>query len=405
MREGWKTVKLGDVCRIIGGGTPSKANSSFYVGDIPWATVRDMKAEVLTKTECLISKEAVTQSATNIIPRNNVIIATRVGLGKVCLFVKDTAINQDLRGVIPKDPQKLDVRFLLRWFQSIAKTIEDEGTGLTVKGVKLPFVKSLPIPLPPLPEQKRIVAILDEAFEGIGRAVANAEKNLANARELFESYLNAVFTQKGEGWVERKLGDVCGITSKLVDPRKSEFLDLPHIGAGNIVSMTGELVDVRTAREENLKSGKFIFNHKMVLYSKIRPYLMKACRPDFNGLCSADVYPLTPNTAKLDRDFLFYLFISQHFTDYAIAGSARAGMPKVNRDHLFGYRVFLPNISEQKRAAAQFDKFSSETQRLEAIYQQKLTALAELKQSLLQKAFSGELTADTVEKVTDEVVA
>ena len=95
MREGWKTKPLGDVCRVIGGGTPSKANNSFYVGDIPWATVRDMKAEVLIKTEYKISNEAVTQSSTNIIPRNNVIIATRVGLGKVCLLTQDTAINQD----------------------------------------------------------------------------------------------------------------------------------------------------------------------------------------------------------------------------------------------------------------------------------------------------------------------
>ena len=91
----------------------------------------------------------------------------------------------------------------------------------------------------PLPEQQRIVGILDEAFDGIATAKANAEKNLQNARALFESHLQSVFTQRGEGWVEKKLSEVCAITSTLVDPRRKEFLDLTHVGAGNIESNTG----------------------------------------------------------------------------------------------------------------------------------------------------------------------
>ena len=165
----WRHTPLGDVCTIIGGGTPSKKNSAFYSGGIPWATVRDMANEVLAATEHSITGDAVRQSSTNIIPAGNVVIATRVGLGKVCLLEHDTAINQDLRGVVPKDSDILDVRYLFRWFQSKSGEIENAGTGLTVKGVKLPFIKSLQISLPPLPEQQRIVAILDEAFEGIGQ--------------------------------------------------------------------------------------------------------------------------------------------------------------------------------------------------------------------------------------------
>ena len=171
-----------------------------------------------------------------------------------------------------------------------------------------------------------------------------------------------------------------------------------------MISLTGELVEIKTAREEGLKSSKFTFDDKMVLYSKIRPYLMKVCKPNFEGLCSADVYPLTPIAEWLDRNFLFYLLISRHFTDYAIAGSARAGMPKVNRDHLFSYSVYLPKVAEQKRISAKLDEIRTQTQRLETIYQQKLDALAELKQSILQKAFSGELTA-LPERELEEAVA
>jgi type I restriction enzyme S subunit len=103
---GWKDKTLGEVCNVIGGGTPSKANSKYYDGDIYWATVRDMKGEVISDTEHKITKEAVKNSSTNIIPKGNVVIATRVGLGKVCLIENDTAINQDLRGVVPINPKK-----------------------------------------------------------------------------------------------------------------------------------------------------------------------------------------------------------------------------------------------------------------------------------------------------------
>ena len=178
MNVGWQTKKLGEVCAVIGGGTPPKGRKDFYSGDIHWATVRDMRREVISETEFKITKEAVKCSSTNVIPKGNVVIATRVGLGKICLLEHDTAINQDLRGIIPHNPQVLSVGFLYWWLKNIAHVIEEEGTGATVKGVKLPFIKSLPIPLPPLPEQHRIVAILDEAFKCIATAKANTEKNL-----------------------------------------------------------------------------------------------------------------------------------------------------------------------------------------------------------------------------------
>jgi len=240
-------------------------------------------------------------------------------------------------------------------------------------------------------EQRRIVGILDEAFEGIAIAKTNAEKNLQNARALFESHLQSVFTQRGPGWFEKRLGDICGITSTLVDPRKKDFLELIHVGAGNIESKTGVFVDLKTAREEGLISGKFSFDQSMVLYSKIRPYLMKVARPDFQGLCSADMYPLAPSPKEITRDYLFHLLLSKDFTEYAIQGSARAGMPKVNREHLFEFRVWLPSVKAQKELAANLDELHEETQRLGAIYSQKLAALDALKQSLLHQAFAGQL--------------
>ncbi|MCT7969701.1 restriction endonuclease subunit S [Laspinema sp. D1] len=313
--------------------------------------------------------------------------------------VKDNIWITDNAFYISEFTEEFDLKFLeyLLKTRNLRKTANQAAQPV----ISYQTIKDIILVIPPLPEQKQIVAILDEAFEGIDAAIANTEKNLANARELFESYLNGVFTQKGEGWVEKTLQEVCSITSNLVDPRTPEFLDLPHIGAGNIISLTGELKEVKTAREEGLKSGKYTFNESMVLYSKIRPYLMKVCRPELEGICSADVYPLLPKEEELSRNYLFYLLISQDFTQYAISGSDRAGMPKVNRDHLFRYRISLPSLSKQVMLAKKLDDMAIETQRLESIYQRKLEALKELKQSILEKAFTGELTSDTAKEVTD----
>jgi type I restriction enzyme S subunit len=167
----WKTVQLGDVCELIGGGTPSKKNAAYYGGEISWATVRDMHSDILSKTELQITELGLQNSSSKVIPANNIVIASRVGLGKVCLLTQDTAINQDLRGVIPKKPNTIDVRYLFYWFKDIAPTIISAGRGATVHGVTLPFLKSLEIPLPPLAEQQRIVAKLDAAFAEIDKAI------------------------------------------------------------------------------------------------------------------------------------------------------------------------------------------------------------------------------------------
>ncbi len=253
------------------------------------------------------------------------------------------------------------------------------------------FIEAYNIPVPPVAEQQHIVGILDEAFEGIATAKANAEQNLRNARALFESHLDSALTESGPGWEERRFDEVCSITSTLVDPRKDEYRQLIHVGAGNIQPKTGALIELKTGQEEGLISGKFLFDESMVLYSKIRPYLMKVARPDFSGLCSADMYPLSPNPDVANRDFLFHLLLSKHFTDYAILGSARAGMPKVNREHLFEFRVSLPSVKVQQRIASGLDKLHEDTKRLASLYVAKLQQLDALKKSLLHQAFGGQL--------------
>lgn len=191
--EDWKEKSLGEVCDVIGGGTPSKSNGSFYNGNIHWATVRDMKGEYLTDTEHKITQDAIKQSSTNIIPKGNVVIATRVGLGKVCLLRYDTAINQDLKGIIPKKTNELSVDFLFRWFKSISNKIIEEGTGATVQGVKMPFIKSLKISFPSLTTQQFLVQKLDALSSETKRLESIYLQKLNDLEELKKSILQKAF--------------------------------------------------------------------------------------------------------------------------------------------------------------------------------------------------------------------
>lgn len=399
-KAGWQTKKLGDVCDVIGGGTPSKGKAyvAFYSGDIRWATVRDMKSDLISDTEFKITKEAVKASATNVIPKGNVVIATRVGLGKVCLIEHDTAINQDLRGIVPKDAGKLVVPFLFWWLKSVAHLIVREGTGATVQGVKLPFIKSLSIPTPPLPEQQRIVAILDEAFEGIATATANAEKNLNNARELFDAHVQRFLFSTEAGWEEKKLADV--VSELITVPfgsmlHKSDYVDdgIPVVNpqnmiGGKIIPLKKTMVSVQTKD----RMAKYCLRENDIVIA--RRGEMGRCgivdKTHAGWLCGTGSMVMR---LKVNANVQYIAQLLQASTvRKRLEGNAiGATMSNLNQAILLSVKFRLPPVHTQQAIIAKLDELSTETKKLEAIYQQKLVALDELKKSILHQAFSGQL--------------
>jgi len=396
MKKGWQTKTLGELLAVLRNGVNCKqdrsgsgdkvsriesiSDATFDIERVGYAQLKEQDKERfrLQHGDILFSH-----------------INSAINVGKTAVFDSDEEVYHGVNLLLMRPSSEVtssyiehSLKFLFQtgYWRGVCKQSVNQASvnQQDISRVRVSFPTSLE-------EQQRIVGLLDEAFASLATAQAHAAQNLQNARELFESHLNAVFTQRGEGWVEKTLSDICEISSSLVDPREKQFLDLPHVGGANIESKTGALIDIKTAREEGLISGKFAFEDTTVLYSKIRPYLMKVARPGFHGLCSADIYPMSPKAGQVDRDYLFHLMLSKHFTDYANIRSARAGMPKVNREHLFQYRTFLPSIAKQKELVTQLDALSAETQRLTRIYEQMLAALAALKKSLLHQAFNGEL--------------
>ncbi|MCU1271984.1 MAG: restriction modification system specificity domain protein [Acidobacteriaceae bacterium] len=399
MNNGWKAKNLGDVCHVIGGGTPSKAIANYYSGEIPWATVRDMRHDVIADTECKITTDAVKNSATNIIPRGNVVIATRVGLGKVCLLHQDTAINQDLRGIIPKDPKAPLVRYLFWWLKNIAELIVAEGKGATVQGVTLPFVKALQIPLPPLPEQRRIVGTLDEAFEGIATAKANAARNLQNAAALFQSHLESIFTRRREGWVETTLGDICrfenGDRGKNY-PKRAEYAasGIPWINTGHIqpdgTLSESEMNFISPQKYKSLRSGKI--QPGDLVYCLRGATLGKTAlvEPFTEGAVASSLVIIRPGK-QLDRRFLYYFLTSPPGQRLIKLYDNGAAQPNLGAKSVAKYTISVPTRAEQESIVQKLVALAAETQRLASLYKQKVTALESLKKSLLHQAFTGKL--------------
>ncbi|MEW6077300.1 MAG: restriction endonuclease subunit S [Thermodesulfobacteriota bacterium] len=248
------------------------------------------------------------------------------------------------------------------------------------KRVPKEFIEKYPLPLPLLPEQKRIVAILDEAFEGIAKAVANTEKNLANARELFEGYLDSVFKTKSKTWDQKKLGDVCeNLDSKRVPITKSKRKagEIPYYGASGVVDYVAD----------------YLFDEDLLLVSEDGANLLARTYPIAFSISGKS---WVNNHAHVLR---FLNFASQRFFEYYLNSISLApyvsGMaqPKLNQKALNSISVPFPKINIQRELVEKLDDLSGHVKQLDAIYQQKLAALAELRQSLLQKAFSGELTA------------
>ena len=252
-----------------------------------------------------------------------------------------------------------------------------------------------------IPEQKRIVAILDEAFLRISQAVANAEKNLINARELFESYLNNIFSKKGEGWAENSLAELGNITSSKRIYKK-EYTD-----SGIPFYRTKEVKEKANGR--NITTELFISEER---YSEIKQKFGVPQKGDILLTAIGTIGEMfvvdgqddfyfkdgnvlwLKNFQSVNSYFLRYVLMS--FVESLKRLSHGAAYNALPIEKLKNHIVYLPSADEQKNVVSKLDALQVETKNLETIYQKKLIALTEFKQSILQKAFAGELTTDTI---------
>jgi type I restriction enzyme S subunit len=268
------------------------------------------------------------------------------------------------------------------------------GGAVGQQRVPKEFVESYLIPVPPLPEQQRIVGILDEAFEGIATAKANAEKNLQNARAVFESHLQAVFTQCGEGWVDTTIGQQI----RFIDYRGKTPVKTAS-GLRLITAKNVKMGHLQEAPTEFIAPASYaawmtrgIPRMGDVLFTTEAP-LANVAQLDTNEKVAfaQRIIIMQSDKTKLDSTFLKYLLLSGPVQQRIRAKGTGATVQGIKARLLKTIEISFPPLADQQQIVTKLDSLRDETQSLESIYQQKLAALEALKKSLLHQAFTGAL--------------
>ncbi|MFA7122469.1 MAG: restriction endonuclease subunit S [Candidatus Delongbacteria bacterium] len=379
----WEVRKLGDVAKIMYGYTESANINEIGPKFLRITDIQDSYVNWDTVPYCKINESDFKKHKL----RDGDIVFARTGATTGKSYLLENPPDSVAASYLIKvhlENTTLKPEFLYQYFQSgeYWDIIKIGKTGSTLGGFNATKLSELEIPIPPLDEQKRIVAILDEAFSAISTAKENAEKNLKNAKELFESYLYNIFEKKGKDWEEKKLGEVAEYV------KISNDKNLPYVGLENIESGTGKFIG--SLEPLVVKSSTFYFTDKHVLYGRLRPYLNKVLLPEFEGHCSTEIFPILAKK-NLDRRFLSLWLMYKKTMDSINATCTGARMPRANMNAVLDFVIPFPPLKEQQRIVAKLDALSEQTKKLEAVYAKKIADLDELKKSILQKAFRGEL--------------
>ncbi|HUX60364.1 MAG TPA: restriction endonuclease subunit S [Ignavibacteriaceae bacterium] len=293
---------------------------------------------------------------------------------------------------------KISQRFVELYLNSIK--LDNFVSGMAQPKLNQKMLNKIPIPFPLISEQKRIVAILNEAFESIARAKESAEKNLKNANEIFESYLQSVFENKGEGWDEKKLGEVCSLmTGGTPSKNKQEYFDgggirwlvSGDVNLGEIYDCDGRITEVgmknSNAKYLPVNSVIIALNGQGKTRGTVAMLRTKAtCNQSLVSIYPKDLKTILP-------EYIYYNLNIRYKEIRKITGDTGNDRRGLNMPLIRNIKIPYPKlIIEQQSVIAKFDTLSAETKKLEAIYTQKLADLEELKKSILAKAFNGELT-------------
>ncbi|MFH6767472.1 restriction endonuclease subunit S [Gaetbulibacter aquiaggeris] len=319
------------------------------------------------------------------------LIKDGAGIGRVSKHPAKSSVLATMQYIIPKEGYDIDfIRYFLEGLD-----FEDYRTGSTIPHIYYKDYKNARFPLVGVNEQQQIVAILDEAFEAIDQAKANIEKNIENAKELFQSKLNDIFCQKGEGWVEKTLGEVCMKTKNIrwKDHKNKEY---QYVDLSSVSRETLEVTETVIINDKNAPSrAKKIIEKGDVIFATTRPTLKRATIIDkeLDGqICSTGFVVLRPNE-KISADWIFFYLLTSTFMDRMESLQRGASYPAVTDSDVKDSLLSVPTskIIESKYVSL-MGQLRENTNELVIQYQEKLNSLEELKKSILQKAFVGELT-------------
>lgn len=397
MKSEWEFRHLGDVCEIVNGGTPKTSIDEYWSGNHRWITPAEMgkrSSLYVGDTERKITDSGLRNSSARLIPPYSVILSSRAPIGHLVINTAPMATNQGCKGLIPSP--LVDYKYLYYFLSNSIELLNSLGTGATFKELSAEKLKNVPIPLAPLHEQQHIVRILDEAFGAIAIAKANTEKNLQNARALFESHLSSIFSEGGTGWQNpNRLQDITEpgspITYGVVKPGREGdvlFIRGGDLAAGRILSD-----QLRTiSREVSEQYRRTLLRGGELLISLVgQPGQVGVVTQNLAGANIARQVGLVRLRYPISADFV--RFFLQSSVGRLALGARRTGSVQqvINLAELRKILVPVPPTTIQTQLVTTLTSFEFKIQELEIIYKRKLANFDGLKKSFLHQAFSGKL--------------
>ena len=405
MKNRWQTKKLGELCEVFADGDWIESKDQSLEGIrliqtgnvgkgvfkdrgekaryISVATFERLRCTEVFEGDCLISRLPDPVGRSCILPDTGERMITAVD----CTILRF-------------NPKQLISTFFNFFSQSLdyLKSVEAETTGTTRNRISRSNLGQVAIPVPPLLEQHRIVGLLDEAFAGIATAKANAEKNLQNARALFESHLQEVFTKRGKGWSEKRLGDIANFRNGINYTKDSKGERIKIVGVRNFqnyFSAPLDDLDMVTIDKQLCESDTLRKDDILVVRSNGNIELIGRCilvgSTSGKTAHSGFTIRLRLSSGDVSARYLCHFLKASSTRKTLTDGGTGTNIKSLNQEMLSALIIPFPSVKEQKALVAKIEQLSEETGRLEAIYRQKLTALEELKQALLHRAFAGEL--------------
>jgi type I restriction enzyme S subunit len=393
---------LGSLFKTSSGGTPLKARQEYYIGgEVPWLLSGEVAQGEIWATTNFITLAGLQNSSAKIFPKDTVVVAMYgATAGEVGILRFEAATNQAVCGIFPNDqylPEYLYYLLLSKKDELVGK-----AAGNAQPNISQAKIRETLVPRTDRAEQSRIVAVLDEAFEGIATAKANAEKNLQNAREMFESALDAALSRHDVGYAATTLGEEIELLAGYAFSSKA-YID----AAKGIRLLRGDNIMQGYLRWDDAKGwpatdvapyARFALQEGDVVLAMDRPWVKAGLK---RAQIGADDLPClqVQRTARLrprqrmSVQFLYHLTGSKAFSRHLLSVQTGIGVPHISGKQIESFQFMLPPPTEQETIAVALGELQQRSERLEEIYRQKLTALDELKKSLLHQAFSGALRA------------
>ena len=451
MKEDWIEVELGNICNFIGGGTPSKKNSSYWNGNIPWASIKDLKGSTLVTTQDYISEDGLKNSSSNLAKAGEIIIGTRINPGRPIISKITTAINQDLKVVKPL--VDIEIEFLFYAFKELEKDIVKLSSGTTVLGINLNNLKSIPFNLPPLPIQRAIVTKIENLFTSLDKGIADLKK----AKEQLKSYRQAVLKKAFEGELTREWREKNSTASSFEylqelsknrltnKPDKSSIYykkishDFNFVKDDKIPTWSKGTLDKLVyiaarigwrglKKDEYTETGPLFLSVHSLNYGKNVDYSeafhlsteryeespeiqleegdVLLCK-DGAGIGKIGIVKNLPSKATvnssllvirgmqvLNQEFLYYLFSGPDLQKIVFERITGRATPHLFQNDIRKFELMIPPIEEQYQIVREIESRLSVCDKVEQSIIEALDKSEALRQSILKKAFEGKILSE-----------